>query len=467
MKIQHLLLFILSGCLFANLNAQSVAGVDTLLKSGSVNSRINFVYLGDGYTSAQTAQQITDVQNVSDYVFTIPPFDRYKNYFNVFLIKCVSPQSGVSHPGNATDVSEPATPTMAVTNYFNTTFDNGGIHRLMYGNSGNLYTVLATHFPAYDQVLVLGNSTVYGGAGGSQAWASMNASSKEIMVHEVGHSFANLGDEYWAGIGYAFERPNMTANSNTATVKWAPWVGTNTVSVFPYGASAPQNAWFKPHQNCKMQLLNKPFCSVCQQTIIERIHTLTSAIDAYTPANGAAINFTTTGEWFKVKTIKPIPNTLKTKWELNAAPILNNVDSVFLNSSTLNSGSNTLKVSVVDTTNLTRDVNHAGLHTYNVIWNINYTTTGLSSIQPMVRYALFPNPASTELNINYNLPANATVSYYLTDITGKTVFTKQMGALSAGNYNNTIDTEKLPEGVYSLTLVINGKPYSNKVVLAR
>ncbi|MCP2937351.1 M64 family metallopeptidase, partial [Salmonella enterica subsp. enterica serovar Typhimurium] len=84
------------------------------------------------------------------------------NYFNVFAIKCVSTQSGVTHPGTATDVAEPASPVMTVTNMFDTQFDNFNIHRLIYSNDqAAVYSVLGNYFPAYDQVVILGNSTEY------------------------------------------------------------------------------------------------------------------------------------------------------------------------------------------------------------------------------------------------------------------------------------------------------------------
>src|SRR4051812_13856949 len=102
--------------------AQSVVGVDTLLKSGPISKRINLVIMGDGYDNTQTTQQVTDAGTISSYLLGIPPFSSYNNYFNVFVIKCVSTQSGVTHPGTATDVSEPASPVVSVTNYFNTSF---------------------------------------------------------------------------------------------------------------------------------------------------------------------------------------------------------------------------------------------------------------------------------------------------------------------------------------------------------
>lgn len=442
---------------------QSVVGVDTLIKSGPINKRINLVILGDGYSSTQTAQQVTDASTVSNYLLNTAPFSFYKNYFNVYVVKCVSTQSGVTHPGTATDVTEPASPVTAVSNYFNTRFDNGNIHRLMYpNNSSAIYSVLGTWFPAYNQIVVLGNSTVYGGAGGAFASASMNASSPEILAHEIGHSFANLADEYWYTGG---ESPNRTANSNTTTVKWSQWVGISTVSVYPYGTTTPASLWFRPHQNCKMQYLGQPFCPVCSQTIIERIHTLTNPIDAYSPSNASTVNLTTGTQWFKTTLIKPNPYTLKRKWELNTATISNNTDSILLNSGSLLPGANSLKVTVIDTTALTKDINHPTLHSYSVIWNINYSPTGIVEVSPQMEYSIYPNPASNVINLKYNLLEASDIAISISDVSGKKIIDKNLGKQFPGEYKNEIDISDLSSGNYFLNIQINNKPNNNQFVV--
>jgi hypothetical protein len=444
--------------------AQSVIGVDTILKSGPISKRINFVFLGDGYDNTQTAQQVIDATTVSNYLLSIPPFSNYNNYINAFVIKCVSTQSGVTHPGTATDVSEPASPVMSVTNYFNTSFDVGNIHRLMYSNNSTaVYNVLSTWFPLYTQPVILGNSVVYGGAGGSYACASMNSSSQEIAAHEIGHSFAGLSDEYWLGSGS--EGYNMTANSNTATVKWSQWVGVNSVGVYPYGSTFPANTWFRPHQNCKMQYLGTPFCSVCSQTVLERIHALTNPIDAYSPSNASSVFFTPGSQWFKTVLVKPNPNTLKRKWDLNSTTVSNNTDSVLISSGSLTPGSNTLKVTVIDTTALTKDVNHPTLHSYSVIWNINYSPAGIAEVKTQMEYSIFPNPVTNFVNLKYNLKEGSSILISVVNAEGKKVLSKNLGKQDAGEYLHEIDVQELTAGNYFLTIQINDKIINNQFVV--
>ncbi len=261
------------------------------------------------------------------------------------------------------------------------------------------------------------------------------------------------------------EAPNRTANSNTTTVKWSQWVGISTVSVYPYGTTTPSSTWFRPHQNCKMQYLGQPFCPVCSQTIIEKIHTLTNPIDAYSPSNASTVNLTTGSQWFKTTLRKPNPYTLKRKWELNTANISNNTDSILLNSGSLLPGANSLKVTVIDTTSLTKDINHPTLHSYSVIWNINYSPTGLVEVSPQMEYSIYPNPASNLINLKYNLLEASDIVISITDAGGKKLISKNLGKQSPGEYKNEIDINELSSRNYFLNIQINNKPNNNQFVV--
>ena len=456
-KILLFVSFICTGLL-----GQSVIGVDTLRRSGPINKRINLVLMGDGYITSQIPQYVTDATTVSSYLLNTAPFNRYQNYFNVYAIKCVSPQSGVTHAGTATDVTEPASPILNVTNYFDTQFDNYNIHRLIYSNNQtNIYSVLAANFPNYDQVVILGNSTEYGGAGGAYAVSSVNSNSKEIVAHEIGHSFAGLADEYWAGASYAVEKPNMTAD-NSSSIKWAPWLGINSIGAYAYGTAAPDNGWYRPHQNCKMRYLGSPYCAVCAQTIIEKIHSLTNPIDVYTPDNTGAVG----AQWFKAKLIQPNPNTLKRSWTLNSTIIANNIDSVLINAGSLPTGNNIVTLTVIDTTVLTKDISHAALHTFATSWSVNKNIlTGLEEVKAQLEFSMYPNPASTVINLKYNVLEAAQLNIAITDLSGKAVIKVDNAKTPAGQYVKEIDVKELTEGIYFLSISINGQTTNTKFVI--
>ena len=81
--------------------------VDTLAFNGNSDKHINLVILSDGYRQSELTKFITDATNFTNGFFNEVPFSNYKKYFNVFIIKVPSNQSGASHPGTATDVIEP------------------------------------------------------------------------------------------------------------------------------------------------------------------------------------------------------------------------------------------------------------------------------------------------------------------------------------------------------------------------
>ena len=462
------ILFFFSFVLIALINKAQVFAVDTLLYNGNVNKRINMVLLADGYAAAQQSQFISNATTISNYLLNTAPFSQYKSYFNVVAVKVISSQSGAKHPGTATDVSEPVFPVASVNNYLGSGFDYGGIHRLIVANNSSAVTsVLAANMPAYDMVMVIANSTEYGGSGGSYATVSIHSSSSEIAAHEFGHSFAGLADEYWAGTSYAAEKPNMTAQSSSSSVKWSPWVGLNSIGVFPYGSSAPQSQWFRPHQNCKMQFLGSAFCAVCKETIIEKIHSLTNPIDAYSPPNTATINAPATALMFKTTLLKPLPNTLKRTWKLNNSTVAYNLDSTSINNSAFVSGNNTVSVTVIDTNTLSKSATHPGLHTFSVVWNVNKSNTGINEINNIVAVTSFPNPANDKLNIQYSLQSPSAVGFNLINTEGKRVKTIRSEQKGLGEYEQQIDLSDLPEGIYFLQVLMDKRVILDKILVTR
>lgn len=203
--------------------------VDTLMRNGHRNNRINIAYMADGYQSTELGTFITNSTTINNKMFSESPFVQYQNFFNSFTIKVPSTQSGAIHPRTAPDCPPLASqPIDSPATYFQSTFDQFSIHRLLIPqNSAGINSVLASNLPDYDMAFVVVNSPYYGGSGGSFPTASTEINSAEVAFHEIGHSFGGLADEYWAGDIFAAEKPNMTANNDPATIKWKNWIGLN------------------------------------------------------------------------------------------------------------------------------------------------------------------------------------------------------------------------------------------------
>lgn len=406
-----------------------------IIENGPRDKRINMVVLGDGFTASQQTDFITNATTLVNYVFSKAPYAQYKNYFNVYAVKVISAESGIKHPGTATDVTEPVFAVSNPNNFLGTTFDVG-VHRCVYSNTTNKVTgVLASNVPDFDIAFVLGNSPEYGGCGGTYAFLSNHPSAPEILVHELGHSFGKLADEYWfSGTG---ESPNKTKDNNTATNRWKNWVGSNSVGIFPYEESP---TWFRPHQNCEMRYLNRQFCSVCSQQLIERVHSIQDPIDSFTPSNAAAINLSAPIT-FKVNEILPIPNTLQNTWSLNGTLLPETSDTTTINPASFNLGTNTVLFSVVDNNSLLRVDNHSSLHVGTVSWTVTKTLGAINVNATQRNFTLFPNPVKSQIFIKDQNKSLKNITVEILDVSGRSLRNPKVQVLSSGEVS--VDVEGL------------------------
>ncbi|HUH74704.1 MAG TPA: M64 family metallopeptidase [Chitinophagales bacterium] len=449
-----LLLIFVQLTIWSTVHAQKF-DVDTLQFNGIINKYINIVIMGDGYTSTEQDKFVLDAQNLSTYLFTQEPWSNYKNYFNIFVIRVVSAESGARHPNTASDCNSanPKVPISKPNTYFGSSFDSYGIHRLIVpSNVTNIVKVLSANFPKYDQVLILANSPYYGGSGGNYSTTTLDKYSPEIVAHEMGHSFANLADEYYAGASYTSERPNMTRQKNPSLVKWKNWVGHNEIGVYQYCCGGNSAQWYKPFTRCKMEYLNNPYCEVCKEAIVEKIHTLAKPIISYTPISS---DINTSDQWIDfnlTELIKPIPNTLNIQWQLDGVDVLYNKDSFQLDQNTLTNPAHTVTVIVEDTTSFTRIDNHSTKHVSTITWNIYKTITGtqLNSFQNNIIYSIYPNPTNDILNISVELEHKENLSIQIYTIDGKLL--QDLGNESSvdKNHTKTLSIGHLNNGTYAL-----------------
>ncbi len=465
MKKNYFLLFLV--LFISNFSKAQVFDVEVIRNSGDPNKCINLVIMGDGYTEIQQDAFMVTATNISNYLFSISPWSEYKNYFNVYAIKVISLESGVKHANTASDcafteVSNPA-------NYFSTRFDGYGIHRLtIAANGGRISSVLAANFPNYDQVFIVGNSPEYGGSGGTYAVFSAHAASSEIAAHEIGHSFAGLADEYYAGDQYFAEKINMTQQSDPLLIKWKNWVGTGNVGIHNYCCGGNANLWNRPSINsCKMEQLNLPYCSVCKEGIIEKIHSLVNPILSYTPENTGTINTAENLIDFQLtELMRPVPYTLHIKWQLDAAISDTNNETFQIDPTTLTEGIHSLTASVIDETALLRVDNHATVHINTVTWTINKSNLGIQThaMNTKIAYTLYPNPTNDFLHLAFDLDQPATVSIDIVNLDGKIVQQLEAKKTASGKFEENLALENLASATYIAVVKINGVAYNQTFV---
>ena len=277
----------------------AVIGNTQIFGSAPRNRAFNVALLAEGFTLAQQ----NDFNNACTAFVTAfratPPFDELSPAINVFRINVSSTDSGADDP-----VSGGGTGATART-YFDATFGATGIRRLLVCNATTVLTVAAAQVPDFTVAIVVVNSTIYGGSGGSVGTYSLAGGATEIAIHEMGHTAFGLADEYayYAGgaeTGHDHHpagepgQPNVTLNTNRATLKWgwavaattalptmanpncaqvdgrASTVPAGTVGAFE-GAHYYHCGAYRPEYSCKMQALGIPFCHVCRQVIWNRI----------------------------------------------------------------------------------------------------------------------------------------------------------------------------------------------------
>jgi hypothetical protein len=193
----------------------------SVLDSGPPAVKVDLLILGDGYTAAELEKFRADAKRLSGELFTVEPFRSRKSDFNVRAIDLPSSESGISRPHAGVFRRAPLG-----THY--STFDS---ERYILTFDNRTLRDVASAAP-YDFLVILVNERTYGGGGiynDQTTVAASNGFARYLFIHEFGHHFAALGDEYYTSdVAYetgAAEKPepwepNVTALHDPAKLKW-------------------------------------------------------------------------------------------------------------------------------------------------------------------------------------------------------------------------------------------------------
>ena len=364
MKRSGVFITVVLSLLVAPNGTRAQTSIQTLRTNGPLSQRLNIVFLSEGYTTNQLAQFPTDATRVLTNLLATLPLREYSNYFNAFAISVPSNESGSDHPSRS----------IVRDTYFNSTYDSSGIARLITIDStghSRVNSLLASYLPQYDLVALIVNDTEYGGSGGFPLITSVNSSSPEIATHELGHSFAALGDEYGDPYpGYAdIEEPNTTMQTNRALIKWTSWilpatpvptpaVSSNSAVVGLFeGAHYHFTGWFRPKLTCKMRALGVAFCEVCSETLVKSIYGQIRPIETTSPGTSNILVLTNAASVsLSVSNLVPSTHTLSVQWFTNNIAVAGATSSVFsVTGFALPAGTNLVRAEVTDTTSLVRN----------------------------------------------------------------------------------------------------------------
>jgi hypothetical protein len=206
-----------------------------LQESGPPADKVDLLILGDGYTAAERGKCESDARRLMAILFDVEPFRARRGDFNVWGLCPEAAQSGISRPSLGVHRRSPA----------GATYDAFGVERYVLTFDNRAFRDLASQAP-YEFVEILVNGRTYGGGGIFGQFATVAADSlwaPYIFVHEFGHHFAALADEYYTSDtanATTAERPepwepNVTALADPARLKWRDLVAAGTPVPTPWG----------------------------------------------------------------------------------------------------------------------------------------------------------------------------------------------------------------------------------------
>ncbi|HYY99576.1 MAG TPA: M64 family metallopeptidase, partial [Pyrinomonadaceae bacterium] len=158
-------------------------------RSGDPSEKVDFLILGDGYTAAEASKFERDARRMTEVLFATSPFKERRSDFNVWALCPPAAESGVSRPSTGVYHDSPlgATYDAFGSERYVLTFDNRAMRRV-------------ASFAPYEFVEILVNNRTYGGGGIHNLYSTVaadNAWANYVFVHEFGHHFAGLADEYY------------------------------------------------------------------------------------------------------------------------------------------------------------------------------------------------------------------------------------------------------------------------------
>lgn len=379
----------------------------------AADNRVDLLILGDGYTSAQQQQFLSDASLIEQQFLGISPYFEYRNYVRVTKLFLPSPQSGADHPpynpscvgDNPACCADPDALTDPLSGTYVSTalgsrFCAFNVHRLLVPDVQAVLTA-ASAFPSWDEILVIANDTTYGGSGGaSLATISLAPSAVDVARHEYGHSFTGLADEYddpFPGFPACSDRfgpvceANVTEETSSSLLKWSPWVGAstpiptpegqfgNSVGLFE-GARYLTTGMFRPRDTeCLMHFLGKSFCEICRQEYVLSLYrggwgdpvAGIETIEPGSPTPAAASFKKCSGSvTLAIQALQPVSGpAAAVQWRVNGNPIPGATSPSFLFASTVPQ-IDIVSVSVTDTTLFVHPEMANGLLTSSYAWTV-------------------------------------------------------------------------------------------------
>lgn len=254
--------------------------------NGDPDVSVDLAFIAEGYKTDEMTKFRNDVKMMADDLFSESPFRDYKDKFNIWAVEAVSQDSGTDIPGE----------NIYVNTALNSGFYTFDIDRYLTTQDIKAVNDFAAAVP-HDNIIVLINSNMYGGGGVYNYYSGTTTGhplSGKVFIHEFGHGFAGLADEYYSSAVaydefYPFNvepwEPNITTLVNFES-KWKKMIDKDVPSPTPdeakyqnvtglfEGGGYSAKGIYRPEMDCRMKSNGpKGYCSVCRKAIEETIET--------------------------------------------------------------------------------------------------------------------------------------------------------------------------------------------------
>ncbi len=196
-----------------------------IIRSGDPHEKVDVVFVAEGYTAAEEKKAEADGKRFADVLLGQEPYLSRRNLFNVSGIFKASDESGCDEPSHG----------IFKNTAVGATFDSLGSERYVLTEDNQSLRDIAAHVP-YDTLFIMVNHKRYGGGGIYNLFSTFTTDNQwfeYLILHEFGHSFAGLGDEYYTSevaynefypAGVEPVEPNITALLDPNNLKWKQWI---------------------------------------------------------------------------------------------------------------------------------------------------------------------------------------------------------------------------------------------------
>lgn len=240
---------------------------ETLQTAQDTSRCIHIVFLAEGYRTDEMDIFLKDAAEATEALFAHEPFKAMRSRFNIIAVKAPSADSGTSEP------SKGVWKNTALHSHFDTFYSNRYLTTLRLKAVHDWLAGLP-----YEHIIILVNTHQYGGGGILNSYnlsMTHHPSFKPVVVHEFGHSFAGLADEY----AYDFEEipmypPDVEPWEQNITTKvkfsdkWQDMMEKVPSVGLIEGAGYSLKGIYRASHDCRMRTNDTPeFCPVCQRAI--------------------------------------------------------------------------------------------------------------------------------------------------------------------------------------------------------